>query len=47
MHPLPEIVMGTVRVEPGLWEAYVEAGGLAFDTAHHYGAEESSGRWDH
>ena len=39
VHELPEIVMGTVRVEPPLWEAYVEAGGLAFDTAHHYGVE--------
>ena len=33
------LVMGTVRVEPALWEAFVERGGTCFDTAHHYGAE--------
>lgn len=33
------IVMGTVRAEPRLWERYLERGGIAFDTAHHYGAQ--------
>ena len=33
------LVMGTVRVEPALWEAYVAAGGTCFDTARHYGDE--------
>ncbi len=33
------IVMGTVRVEPGLWERYADRGGTTFDTARHYGDE--------
>ncbi len=33
------LVMGTVRVEPALWEAFVAAGGTCFDTARHYGDE--------
>jgi aryl-alcohol dehydrogenase-like predicted oxidoreductase len=36
---LSPIVMGTVRVRPALWEAYVRRGGRAFDTARHYGDE--------
>jgi aryl-alcohol dehydrogenase-like predicted oxidoreductase len=31
------LVMGTVRAEPALWEAFVAAGGTWFDTARHYG----------
>ena len=37
--PRCPVVMGTVRVEPGLWEIYLERGGAVFDTAYHYGAE--------
>lgn len=33
------LVMGTVRVEPALWEGFVAAGGTCFDTARHYGDE--------
>ena len=33
------LVMGTVHVEPALWEAFVAAGGTCFDTARHYGDE--------
>lgn len=36
------IAMGTVRVEPSLWEAFVDRGGTWFDTARHYG-DESEG----
>jgi aryl-alcohol dehydrogenase-like predicted oxidoreductase len=31
------IVMGTVRVLPEVWEAFLEGGGTCFDTARHYG----------
>ena len=31
------LVMGTVRADPPLWEAFLEAGGTCFDTARHYG----------
>jgi aryl-alcohol dehydrogenase-like predicted oxidoreductase len=31
------LVMGTVRVEPALWEEFLAAGGTCFDTARHYG----------
>jgi aryl-alcohol dehydrogenase-like predicted oxidoreductase len=31
------LVMGTVRADPPLWDAFVEAGGSCFDTARHYG----------
>jgi aryl-alcohol dehydrogenase-like predicted oxidoreductase len=31
------IVMGTVRADPRLWQAFLEAGGTCFDTARHYG----------
>jgi aryl-alcohol dehydrogenase-like predicted oxidoreductase len=38
--------MGTVRAEPALWEAFLEAGGTCFDTARHYGdaTEDALGR---
>ena len=31
------LVMGTVRIEPTLWETFVERGGTCFDTAYYYG----------
>jgi aryl-alcohol dehydrogenase-like predicted oxidoreductase len=37
--PVSRVAMGTVRVEPALWERFLERGGTCFDAAHHYGEE--------
>jgi aryl-alcohol dehydrogenase-like predicted oxidoreductase len=40
--PVSRVAMGTARVEPALWERFVEHGGTCFDAAHHYGKESES-----
>ena len=41
--PASRLVMGTVRVEPALCEAFIAAGGTCFDTARIYGDETEAG----
>ena len=33
------LVIGTVLIEPAVWETFVERGGTCFDAAYHYGEE--------